>query len=111
MYLELLYLNLIVIFIVELSGFDKTFKEIVSLIITKGRIRTSNYSLRPFTCALCMTFWCGLFHLIASGCLFFNYFVFLCLLSLLSSYTSSVIRMVLDMIAKIIDLIYRVFKL
>ena len=61
-YLQLLLLASIVIFIVDLSGFSETILEIVSKV--KG---TRVESFKPFTCSLCMTWWCGLIWVICSG--------------------------------------------
>ena len=54
-YLQLLLLAAIVVYVVDLSGFSQTVLDIASRV--KGR-RIS--SLKPLTCSLCMTWWCGL---------------------------------------------------
>lgn len=51
-YLTLLYVALIVVFVVDLSGFSQTVLNVASRI--KGRRITS---LKPLTCSLCMTWW------------------------------------------------------
>lgn len=61
-YIQLLLVAFIVIFIVDLSGFTDTLLDIVSKV--KGhRVE----SLRPFTCSLCMTWWCCLIWSLCSG--------------------------------------------
>lgn len=61
-YIQLLLVAFIVIFIVDLSGFTDTLLDILSKV--KGhRVE----SLRPFTCSLCMTWWCCLIWSLCSG--------------------------------------------
>lgn len=54
-YIQLLFVAAVVIFIVDLSGFTDTLLDIASN-IRKARVE----SLRPFSCSLCMTWWCCL---------------------------------------------------
>lgn len=58
-YFELLLLALVVIYVVDLSGFSDTLLRWVN-----RWLRRYHYGplaeLRPFTCSLCMVWWCGL---------------------------------------------------
>lgn len=65
-YIELLLVTLVVIFIVDLSGWTDTWLGWLSKFTTKygrGPVR----ELRPFSCSLCMTWWCCLAWLIIKG--------------------------------------------
>ena len=78
-YLQLLFVALAVIFIVDLSGFRETILEVASRVAGK-RIR----ELRPFTCSLCMTFWTTLVFAIATGYISLPVAAYCCLLSFAS---------------------------
>ena len=58
-YFELFLLALVVIYVVDLSGFSDTLLRWVN-----RWLRRYHYGplaeLRPFTCSLCMVWWCGL---------------------------------------------------
>lgn len=58
-YTDILLLSLVVIFIVDLSGFTETWLAALS----KWLGRTVR-SVKPFSCSLCMTWWCGLAYAI-----------------------------------------------
>jgi hypothetical protein len=54
------------VFVLDVSGFWETFSSAVKGWMTKGLVRTP-FSLRPFSCSLCMTFWSGLLYLAVTG--------------------------------------------
>ena len=59
---DLLFLSLLVVFIVDLSGFTESWLSAFSRWL--GRRVTS---VKPFTCSLCMTWWTGIVYLIVTG--------------------------------------------
>lgn len=59
---DLLLLAMVVVFIIDVSGFKETLLRLFSALY-KHEVT----SMRPFTCSLCMTWWTGLIWLIASG--------------------------------------------
>ena len=54
------------VFVLDVSGFWESFSAMVKGWLTKGMVRTP-FSLRPFSCSLCMTFWTGLVYLAAAA--------------------------------------------
>lgn len=61
-YTDLLFLTLIVVFIVDVSGFTESWLAAFS--------KWLGYTVRefkPFTCSLCMTWWTGVIYAIATG--------------------------------------------
>lgn len=65
-YIELLLVAVVVIFIVDISGWTDTWLGWLSKFTTKygrGPVR----DLPPFTCSLCMTWWCCLAWLLIRG--------------------------------------------
>ena len=66
-YLELLILALVVCWLVDLSGATESLLAALSR-FTARYGRAPVRSLRPFTCSLCMVWWCGLAWLLVRGC-------------------------------------------
>lgn len=109
--LDLLFITIIIVFIVDLSGFSETLKEWLSGWLTNGRIITTKYHLRPFTCSLCLTFWTGLIYLLATGSLSIPYICLVCLLALIASTIKDILLLVKDLISKGIGSIYKYLNL
>lgn len=65
-YIELLLVAVVVIFIVDISGWTDTWLGWLSKFTTKYG-RGSVRDLPPFTCSLCMTWWCCLAWLLIRG--------------------------------------------
>ena len=54
-YLDILFITLVVVFVVDLSGFTESWLAALSRWLGR-RVN----SFKPFSCSLCMTWWCGL---------------------------------------------------
>lgn len=61
-YLDILILALVVIFIVDISGFTQSWMDALSRWIGRP-VRP----VKPFACSLCMTWWTGLAYAIITG--------------------------------------------
>ncbi len=61
-YIDILLLSLVVIFIVDLSGFTQSWLNALSRWL--GR---TVREFKPFTCSLCMTWWTALVYAIVTG--------------------------------------------
>ena len=59
-YLELLLISAVVIYVVDISGFTQSWKEGLASLLSGGRSNRLRWSGRPFSCSLCMTWWCCL---------------------------------------------------
>lgn len=62
---NLLILQFIVVFIVDLSGFIGSIKTLIWRWIFNNKKEYREFRLPPFDCSLCMVFWSGLIYLIA----------------------------------------------
>ena len=60
MHLDLLYITILTVFVVDLSGFRATFLRLASLLF-----RRPLTELKPFTCSLCVTWWAGFAYVAA----------------------------------------------
>ena len=92
-----LYLALIVVFIVDLSGFSDTLCEFVSRVTHKNVVE-----FKPFTCSLCMTWWSGLVMAFIRGEFNLQTIALVALLAFLSFPMSRLIILLSDGIVKII---------
>ena len=61
-YLDILMLTLIVVFIVDLSGFTDAWLGWLS-----RWLKRTVLEFKPFSCSLCMTWWSGLAYLLITG--------------------------------------------
>ena len=64
--LDILLIAVTVVCIVDISGFTDSWKSGLKRLFTKGKFSDPNYSLKPFDCSTCLTFWFSLFYLIVT---------------------------------------------
>ena len=107
--LELLIITLVNIMIIDISGIITDIKRLIAKTLTKSKITTTDFRLKPFDCSFCMTFWTGLIYLIYT-----NHFTLLNLLIvlLLAFFTDPFKQLLLllrDLFIKIINYIYGKF--
>lgn len=103
---NLFLIAVITVCIIDLSGFIDTFKSVLNKILTKGKISNSDYTLKPIDCSLCMTFWIGLIYLIIYHQLTLLNISILLLIAVSTPIINDVIRLLQDIITKIINIIY-----
>lgn len=108
--IHLILIAAIVIFIVDISGAVDSLKSGLKWILTRGKMKNSDYSLKPFDCSLCMTFWCGIIYLLCTGNFTLPYLGFVCLLSCFSGLIKSTILLVEDVLITIIQIIYKIIE-
>lgn len=106
MFIDLILIQIIVVLIVDMSGFIDSFKSFISKILTKGRIETSNYSLRPIDCSFCMNWWVGLVYLIISNHLSLGYITLVLILSFLTTSTKDILLYIKDLMSYLINRLY-----
>lgn len=99
-YLQLLYVAMIVVFVVDLSGFSQTVLDIASRI--KGRRVTS---LRPFTCSLCMTWWTTLAVALALHQLTLPVAAYCAALAFLSATLGQIIIFINEVLKKLLNVL------
>ena len=97
MIIELILIQLIIVFIIDLSGAVESFKLFISKILTKGKIQTTNFDLKPFTCSLCSTWWVGLIYLLICHSFTIPYIALVALLSFLTPLSSSILLLIKDL--------------
>ena len=78
-YLDILFLTLLMVFIVDLSGFTDSWLSAFS----KWLGHTVK-EFKPFTCSLCMSWWAGVVYLIVTGQFSLGLLAYVALLAFLS---------------------------
>lgn len=101
--IDLLLIQLIVVFIIDISGVIDSIKYAISYLLTGGAIKTSDYRIKPLDCSLCMTFWTGLIYIIIIDQFTIEYIAFICLLSALTVLTKDIWFTISDTITKILN--------
>ena len=86
MIMDLIMLSVIVCFIIDISGFIESIEMIVGKWLG-GKVKIP----KPFSCSLCMCFWCGLIYLFVVGS--FNIFgmMLVCVIAALSENITNLI--------------------
>lgn len=65
----LLAIQLWCVLITDVCGGDKFMKQVVSWIVTRGKLPTSDYSCKILECSQCQTFWLSVAYSIVWCCL------------------------------------------
>lgn len=107
--IKLILLAYIVVMVVDISGVVDSFKSGIKWALTRGRMKDSDYRLKPFDCSLCMTFWVGVIYLLIHGIFTIPYIAFVLFLACLSEVIKSSILIVKDIAITIINWAYKKF--
>ena len=82
--LDMLLITIIVVVVIDLTDFIDSLKSGLKWIITKGKMSSSDYRIKPIDCSLCMTFWCNIIFLLVTS----NFSLpFICIALLMSFFT------------------------
>lgn len=105
MLIKLLFLTLIVVFIIDISGIIESIENFLSRYL-KGKVRIK----KPFSCSLCMVWWLGLVYII-----YLNQFslINICAVALfayLSSVISTLLIFLREMMLSVIGKMYDALK-
>lgn len=64
--IDIIWIAITWVVILDISGFMDSLKSGLKRLVTRGRMADPNYSLKPFDCSFCMTFWTGLVYLLVT---------------------------------------------
>ena len=105
--LSLLFITVICVFIIDISGAVDSLKSGLKWIFTKGKMKGSDYRLKPIDCSLCASFWIGIIYLLIIGKFTLFYLTMVCLFACFSGLIKDSILLIEDIVRKIIQLIYK----
>jgi hypothetical protein len=101
--LKLTIICLVNVLIIDISGFIESVKSLISKLLTNKQIDTINFSLKPFDCSFCMTFWTGLIYTIVIGQFTLVNLLIILLLAFMTEPFYRILLLIKDMILKLID--------
>lgn len=100
--IDILLLAVIVVCIVDISGFTDSWKSGLKRLLTKGRMSDPNYSFKPFDCSTCLIFWSSLLYLIMTQQLTFYMLAYVLVVSVMSVVIKDLIYFIRDLLLRII---------
>lgn len=109
MIIDLILIQLIIVFLIDLSGAITSLKLFISKYLTRGKIVSSDFSLKPFDCSLCMTHWCCLLYLIIFKELSLVTYSITCVLAFFSPITNDILLSMKDLMYFIINKISNIW--
>lgn len=104
--LNLLIINLLIILIIDLSGFVPSLKRLISKTLTKNKINTDEFRIKPFDCSYCMTFWCLMLYLLIIGEFTLPYLFTVIVITHFTDVTKQLMVLSRDLLIKLINKIY-----
>ena len=111
-YLILLLLAIIVVSLVDISGFIDTVKRVVWKWVWKNNQREySDFSFRPFDCSYCMTHHIGVIYLILTSSLSILHYAFLLVLCMLTPVIKDGLLLIKAILQRMIDMVWDYLEL
>ena len=102
-YIDLFEITVIVVIIVDISGFIDSIKSFVGKVL-----HINNVNLKPLDCSFCMNFWVSMVYLVIANELSITAVMVALLLSTMTPIIKDVIYLIRDLIGKIISKIYNI---
>lgn len=100
--LNLLIIQLIIVFIVDLSGFIQDgIEPLLGKIFNKSKVRLK----KPWCCSLCLTTWIGLIYILIQGCFTIPMIGYVFLLAFLTPIANNLLIMIKEALIKITNII------
>lgn len=110
-FIILLLITIATVIVIDLTDFVDSVKRGIWKWVWKEKREYRDFSLKPFDCSLCASWWIGLLYLIISGTLTLPLVVYQLFLSYLTPIIKDVIQMIKDMCVRILDMIYTYLSL
>ena len=104
-YIDLFEITVIVVIIVDISGFIDSIKAFVGKVLG-----INNVSLKPLDCSLCMTFWVSMAYLIYANELSITTLMFSLLISVMTPVIQDLIYLIRDILGFILLKISKLLK-
>ena len=101
---DILLIAVIIVVIIDISGFIDSLKSGLKKVLTKGRMSDPYYSLKPFDCSFCMTWWTGLIWLLVIHNVTLWMLAYLLLICVMTPVIKDVIILIRETMLKIIKL-------
>lgn len=94
---NLIFIQFILVFITDLSGFWYSVQEWISLWLSKGKTRDLNVDMpHILICSQCQTWWAGLIYLLVVGSFTFDMVALVAFLALMTSVVAEFMLKIID---------------
>lgn len=103
--LNIVFIQIIICFIIDLSGFIQEMEGILS-----KWLKFKCVIPKPFGCATCSGWWCNLIYLLISHHFTLPYIVFVALVAFLSKNISGFLLWLRELLVKIETLLYKLIR-
>lgn len=103
--LDVIFIQIIVCFIIDLSGFIQSLEDGLSKLLKFKCVIP-----KPFSCSLCSGWWINLIYLIAVHQFTLPYVVFVAIISFFSKNISGVLRWIQESLVKIECILYKIIR-
>lgn len=101
-YINLLIIQLIIVFVIDLSGFiEDGIEPLLGKIFKNPKVKLK----KPWSCSLCMTTWIGLLYLLITGHFTIPMIGYVLLLAYLTPIANNLLIMIKEALTKITNLI------
>lgn len=110
-YLVLLLLTIASVIVIDLTDFIDTVKRVIWKWTWKDKREYRDFSLKPFDCSLCASWWIGLGYLIIFNKITLPLVVLQLFYSYMTPIIKDVIQMVKDIAIRILDMLYAYLNL
>ena len=103
--LNVVFIQIIVCYIIDLSGFIQSVEEGLSKLLKFKCVIP-----RPWSCSQCSGWWINLIYLIITNNFTLPYVVFVAIISFFSKNISGLLRWIQELLVKIEDLLYKIIR-
>lgn len=97
-YFKLIEIAVIVVIIIDISGFIDSIKEFIGKMLNIANVR-----LKPLDCSFCVNWWLSLLYLIYTNELSLTTVMFALIMSVMTTVISDLIYLIRDLIANLIN--------
>ena len=98
--INLLIIQLLIVFVIDLSGFIEELEKMIAKWLKVNKVHIP----KPFSCSLCSTWWTGIIYLIIIGHFTLPYIGFVALLAYLTPVAYNFLIMVKEALTKITNI-------
>jgi len=108
--LNLFLICLILVFIVDISGFVDTVKRWIWRWVFDGKKEYRDFDFRPWECSMCMSTWVGIIYILITG-FSWGMLAYVMMLAFLTPVFKDALIFVKDLLIEIINELYYLFRL
>lgn len=101
-YINVLCLCVICVLVTDNTDFFDNVKVWLSSLLTKGKIKTSEYRMHWLDCSLCQTNLLGIITMCVMGCISIPNYLYVLALAILTPTINDIINLIINIITKLI---------